>query len=40
MKAGILAKLAAKRAEIEKEKANNADTVIENAPPPPLSLYY
>ena len=30
MKSGILAKLAAKKVEVEKDKANNMDPVVEN----------
>ncbi len=39
MKSGILAKLAAKKAEVEKEKANNMDPVVENTQPPNILMY-
>ena len=39
MKAGMLAKLAAKKAELDSEKANNIDTVVDNTPPPLSNLY-
>ena len=39
LKAGILAKLAAKKAELDSEKANNIDTVVDNTPPPLSNLY-
>lgn len=39
MKSGILAKLAAKKAEVEKEKANNMDPVVVNIQPPNILMY-